>query len=86
MDATKWENQNKLDLNQSLLEQGQKLAEKTAATAAAAVPSGFGADSAVANTPSTPEDKGTLTKFGSTGTGALKTMMVGEPIKTEPLP
>jgi hypothetical protein len=49
-------------------------------------PTGFGADSAFANTPSTPEDKGTLTKFGSTGTGSVKGLLVGEPIKTEPLP
>jgi hypothetical protein len=49
-------------------------------------PTGFGADSIFANTPSGSEDKGTLTKFGQTGTGAVKTMMVGEPIKTEPLP
>ena len=87
MDATQFEKDQKLELNQAILE---KMAGKAAIAADAKnvgfTPTGFGADSVFANTPSGPEDKGALTKFGQTGTGAVKTMMVGEPIKTEPLP
>lgn len=48
---------------------------------------GFGADSEFANTPSGAEDRGTLTKFGQTGTGTkFSTVNVGSPVKKEPLP
>lgn len=62
----------------------QKKAEERVVGGGNPGPEGYGAESTFANTPSGPEDKGTLTKFGSEGTGAVKSMNVGEPIKTEP--
>jgi hypothetical protein len=94
-DARKWEQRQR---EESAIRVQQATTPASSAPAVQNVgftPTGFGADSVFANTPSGPEDKGTLTKFENTGTltkygkgdtGAVKTMVVGEPIKTEPLP
>ncbi len=88
MDATTY-------LEQKNLQNAKKIAEAVKTPSALVVgggggwgadatPGGYGADSVFANTPSGPEDKGTLTKFGSEGTGAVKSMNVGTPVKEEP--
>jgi hypothetical protein len=84
VDRTKWDQQQRIEAGVQIQEQLNQNQTQRAAENQPTTYTGYGSDSAFANSPSTDADKGTLTKFGQ-DKGDPPMMTVGEPIKTESL-